>query len=169
MASSLEDFPTPPAGTEHARASQLVAAGEVKGLRANIWMGGSHSHVGELVSDAPLENSWIIDCAGVMPTWYREQVGRWVACVFEDVESRPSRLWHIEEVVKATAEAVSIEAGPSDVIIVCQHGMNRSGLMSGLLLRALGFEGEAAVSRIKERRPGALSNLTFRGILLRGV
>lgn len=168
MASSLEDFPRLN-GNDSARASQLVAAGELAGLRANIWMGGSHSHVGELVSAAPLQNSWIIDCAGVMPAWYREQVGRWVACVFEDVESRPSRLWHIEEVANEAAAAVASESGPSDIIIVCQHGMNRSGLMSGMLLKAMGFAGDDAVSRIMERRPGSLSNLTFRQILLRGV
>ncbi len=167
MASSLEDFPRPAGGTEYARASQLVAAGELAGLRANIWMGGSNSHVGELVSDAPLGNSWIIDCAGVMPDWYREQVGRWVPCVFEDVESRPSRLWHIEEVVRETATAVASESGPSDVIIVCQHGMNRSGLLAGLLLRELGMSGREAVDLIVSKRPGALSNQAFRRLILR--
>ena len=39
--------------------------------------------------------------------------------------------------------------------------MNRSGLVAGMLLRALGFESVAAIELIRRHRPGALSNLTF--------
>jgi protein-tyrosine phosphatase len=44
--------------------------------------------------------------------------------------------------------------------------MNRSGLVAGLLLRELGIEGAEAVERIRAARPGALSNLHFREMLL---
>lgn len=147
----------------------MVAAGEVTGLRADIWMGGSQSPVGEPLSAAALKTSWIIDCAGEMPAWYRAQVGRWVPCVFADIDSRPSQLSRIEAVVRDAASVVGSDSAPSDIIIVCQQGMNRSGLLSGMLLRAVGFAGHEAVDRIVERRPGALSNLTFRQIILRGV
>ena len=40
-------------------------------------------------------------------------------------------------------------------------GFNRSGLVAGLILKALGVSGTAAVTRIRERRPGALFNDRF--------
>ena len=40
-------------------------------------------------------------------------------------------------------------------------GFNRSGLVAGLILKALGMPGDAAVTRIRERRPGALYNDKF--------
>jgi hypothetical protein len=46
-------------------------------------------------------------------------------------------------------------------------GFNRSGLVAGLILTSLGMPGEVAVSRIRERRPGALYNDRFADYLLR--
>ena len=47
------------------------------------------------------------------------------------------------------------------VLAHCNMGFNRSGLVAGLILRSLGMDGEAAVTRIRERRPGALYNDRF--------
>jgi len=47
------------------------------------------------------------------------------------------------------------------VLAHCGMGYNRSGLVAGLILKALGVPGEAAVTRIRERRPGALFNDRF--------
>ena len=47
------------------------------------------------------------------------------------------------------------------VLAHCNMGFNRSGLIAGLVLKALGMSGEAAVTRIRERRPGALYNDCF--------
>ena len=49
---------------------------------------------------------------------------------------------------------------------MCTHGMNRSGLVTGLILRSLGIGAPEAVDRIRLARPGALSNLHFRDMLL---
>jgi hypothetical protein len=49
--------------------------------------------------------------------------------------------------------------------MMCTHGMNRSGLMTGLILRELGMPGPEVVARISAARPGALSNLWFRQLL----
>ena len=46
-------------------------------------------------------------------------------------------------------------------------GFNRSGLVAGLILKSLGMPGDAAVLRIRERRPGALYNDRFAEYLLR--
>ncbi len=47
------------------------------------------------------------------------------------------------------------------VLAHCGMGYNRSGLVAGLILKALGVPGAAAVTRIRERRPGALFNDRF--------
>ena len=53
------------------------------------------------------------------------------------------------------------------VLTHCNMGFNRSGLVAGLILKSLGMPGEVAVSRIRERRPGALYNDRFADYLLR--
>jgi hypothetical protein len=47
------------------------------------------------------------------------------------------------------------------VLTHCNMGFNRSGLVAGLILKSLGMPGDAAVRRIRERRPGALYNDRF--------
>jgi hypothetical protein len=47
------------------------------------------------------------------------------------------------------------------VLAHCGMGYNRSALMAGLVLAELGMPGPDAVSRIKQRRPGALYNDMF--------
>jgi len=47
------------------------------------------------------------------------------------------------------------------VLAHCNMGFNRSGLVAGLILKSLGMPGGAAVTRIRERRPGALYNDRF--------
>src|SRR5437867_10528575 len=52
------------------------------------------------------------------------------------------------------------------VLTHCGMGYNRSGLVAGLILKALGMQGTAAVARIRERRPGALFNDRFAEYLI---
>ena len=52
------------------------------------------------------------------------------------------------------------------VLTHCNMGFNRSGLVAGLILTSLGIPGDAAVSRIRARRPGALYNDRFAQYLL---
>ena len=47
------------------------------------------------------------------------------------------------------------------VLAHCGLGFNRSALVAGLILTELGMSGPAAVSRLRERRPGALYNDGF--------
>ena len=51
------------------------------------------------------------------------------------------------------------------VLAHCNMGLNRSGLVAGLILMAMGMPGTAAVTRIRERRPGALYNDCFSAYL----
>ena len=47
------------------------------------------------------------------------------------------------------------------VLVHCQMGLNRSALVAGLVLVYSGMSGDAAVSRLQQRRPGALYNEVF--------
>src|SRR5262249_31308327 len=51
---------------------------------------------------------------------------------------------------------------PPRLYILCQQGLNRSGLLTGLVLRALGVSAQDVIASIASQRgTGALSNLTF--------
>jgi protein-tyrosine phosphatase len=47
------------------------------------------------------------------------------------------------------------------VLAHCSMGFNRSALVAGLILTELGYEGAAALDRLRSRRPGALYNERF--------
>lgn len=153
------------------RASRLIGPGDLPGIETAIWMGGAHSHTGDPIVAERLESSCVVDCAGDMPGFYRQQTGLWVQCVFVDVEGRPLQFERLVDTVRRLADAVRNGNGtggerPEAIYSICTHGMNRSGLIAGMLLRELGMPGGQAVELIRETRPGSLSNLSFRQILL---
>ncbi len=147
------------------RASLVVRAGELPSIAANVWMGGAHTLVGESIDVESLTTAWLLDCAGDMPHGHRTAAARWIACVFPDLDGYPVRFERIQELVVEAAGAV--RHGHADLYVVCQQGMNRSGLVTGLVLRELGMEGNEALERILAARPGALSNQAFRRLVLR--
>lgn len=55
------------------------------------------------------------------------------------------------------------------ILIHCQAGINRSSLVTGCVLYLRGYRGVNIVNRIRSRRPGALTNDTFRRYLERLV
>lgn len=56
------------------------------------------------------------------------------------------------------------------VVICCAQGLNRSGLLSGLVLRELGYTGPMALKLIRDARgPRALFNSSFEEMVLRGL
>jgi hypothetical protein len=57
--------------------------------------------------------------------------------------------------------AASLIGDGHRVLSHCGMGFNRSALMAGLILINLGMTGTQAVSRIRDRRPGALFNAGF--------
>lgn len=132
-------------------------------------MGGAHTPRGEELVAARLERSWVIDCAGDIDRSYRSLTNRWVACVFPDIDGRPAAELLISTVVREAAAAIESGPGaaPERIYVMCQHGMNRSGLLSGLILRSLGLDVESAIQRIRKARPGALANDGFVDMLRR--
>ena len=59
------------------------------------------------------------------------------------------------------ALGVSLVNSGHRVLVHCSMGYNRSALVAGLILNRLGVRGEEVVSRLRERRPGALFNEIF--------
>lgn len=47
------------------------------------------------------------------------------------------------------------------VLIHCNEGINRSSLLSGLILHIKGMKGEKIIDHIRRKRPGALTNPFF--------
>lgn len=61
----------------------------------------------------------------------------------------------------ATLVAAAVKSGKR-VLVRCQAGLNRSGLVVGLAMIKMGWEPEAAIERIREARsPYALCNRSF--------
>jgi hypothetical protein len=150
---------------EPPRASLLTIAGELCGPA--ILMGGAHTAHGNEIRLEGLERAWVVDVAGEMPAAYRERSGRWFVRVFPDLDGDIPALPRLRSLATEVVEAVRAADGaaPERVYVMCHHGMNRSGLVAGLILRELGVSGDAAIARIAAARPGALSNRAFRAIL----
>lgn len=150
---------------EPPRASLIARAGERPALAANVWMGGAHTWVGEEIAAERLRGAWLLDCAGDMPRAHCDAAARLIACVFPDLDAHPGRFERIQELASEAAAAVR-EGHATDLFIVCAQGMNRSGLVTGLVLRELGVPGDEVLERILLARPGALSNQAFRRLVL---
>ena len=163
----LEAIPEPGAIDLLPRASLILPPGAA-GNQAAIWMGGARALRGEEVHASALGGSWIVDAAGDMPGGHAAAAARVVHCVFADLEETPPNLARIREIVQELAAARAHRAGPKGLYIVCAQGLNRSGLLTGLLLRSFGLTGEDALTRIREARPGALANHAFERLVRTG-
>jgi hypothetical protein len=150
------------------RASLLTAPGTFAGISTRIWMGGAHSHVGEEMLAGALAASLVVDAAGDMPLELRNVTGTWVPCVFADLDSVPVMMHRIRETVERVVAATRDERAPDAVYVVCQYGMNRSGLLAGLILREMGMPGDEVITLIRAKRPGALSNRAFERLIRAG-
>lgn len=152
------------------RASRIPLPPSVPDLATELWMGGSDSLHGDLVLPEHLAGAWIIDLAGDLPEHYREACALWLPRVFADMEGRPATLHRLQSLARSVADCLlggvaddgwehPAEA-PSRLFVMCQQGMNRSGLVTGLILRALGASAEESLTAVATR-PGALNNLSF--------
>ncbi|MCK9518415.1 MAG: hypothetical protein M0R74_05210 [Dehalococcoidia bacterium] len=151
------------------RASLIPVARRLT-LPTELWMGGANALHGELLEPGRLADTWIIDLAGDLPDTHREAAGLWLPRVFTDSETEPSnfdRLCDLAESVAAALTGAPAVPGwphpsepPSRLYVMCQQGLNRSGLVTGLILRALGHSVEETLAAIATRR-GALNNQTY--------
>jgi protein-tyrosine phosphatase len=79
----------------------------------------------------------------------------------DDDESLPN-LIRLRAIARMAAELI---ASGHRVLSHCGLGFNRSALMAGLILTELGMTGSQALTRLRERRAGALYNETFASYL----
>jgi hypothetical protein len=160
----LEVLPGPFAADPLPRVSVVLPAGAA-GNASAIWMGGARALRGEELHAAALASAWLVDAAGDMPHEHRQAVARLVHCVFADSEEVPPGFVRIQETVRTLALAARAADAPDHIYIVCAQGLNRSGLLTGLVLRELGLPGEDAVARIRAARAGALANHAYERLI----
>ena len=131
-------------------------------LGTEVWVGGAHAAGGERIEDAHLDGAWLVDCSGDLPADFAALAARHIPRVFADTEAIPANYDRILALAAELAALLAAETGaPERLYVLCQQGMNRSALVAGRLLRALGASPEATIEAIRRGRPGALSNVTF--------
>lgn len=159
-----------------ARATLVLARGG-PGLRTSLWIGGFESATGTVLTLADLSRACVVDCAGGAPAALRAFARLWLPTVFHDLEAVPGSWAGLQQTAHHVAALLRTEPGnvelllpaeaeaPLSVYVMCQQGLNRSGLLTGMILRELGFSGADALALLRALRPGCLSNLTFRGLV----
>ena len=162
-------MPAPP--VSEPRATRILLPQQFS-LPTELWMGGAHSAVGEPLRPDDLDGAWVIDCANDMPAPYRAAAALWLFRVFSDMEEVPAAWPRISALTRSLAACLAgtVDSGdgwehphepPPRLYVLCNQGLNRSGLVAGRILRELGLAGEEALRTLTVHRPGAMNNLTF--------
>lgn len=137
-------------------------------------MGGADTGFGEPLTADALAGAWVIDCAGDMPDHLRAAAGLWLFRVFSDIEEVPAAWERIDALAASIGRCLAGGRRHSDLhpaqpphrlFVLCTQGLNRSGLVMGRVLRALGVPGDQAHATLAAHRPGALNNVTFARLL----
>jgi len=159
--------------TYEPRASRIPVAPRLD-VPTELWMGGANALHGEPLELDRLRDAWIIDVAGDMPDPFREAAGLWLPEIFTDSETEPANIHALRGLANSIASVLRGEPHkatwphpphpPARLFVMCQQGLNRSGLVTGLILRALGHTVEETLAAIATRR-GALNNQTYVRIL----
>lgn len=148
-----------------------------EGLPVQLWMGGANAARGVPLSATDLHDAVLVDCAGELPPRLRAAAARVIPFVFPDLEAVPQRYARLLALADDLArflqgQTSAADPGPSEaaapkrrLYVLCQQGMNRSALITGLTLRAAGFRGEETLALLRARRPGCLTNLTYAGLI----
>ena len=157
------------------RASRIPIIGR-DDIPTELWMGGADSLFGDPVEAESLRDAWVVDLAGDMPAAHRAACACWLPRVFADVEQVPHEYARLSELAASIAVCITgaerddgwphPDQPPTRLYVMCQQGMNRSGLLAGLILRALGVSADDALTAIASR-PGALTNRTYAELIRR--
>jgi Dual specificity phosphatase, catalytic domain len=117
---------------------------------------------------APYAIDVVIDVDGGLDAWIPTLSNQclYVYFPFDDDDQRlpsPTKLRAIAQL------GASLIQDGHRVLAHCAMGYNRSGLVAALILKSLGMEGSDAVTRVRERRPGALFNDRFVEYVIAGA
>ncbi len=74
----------------------------------------------------------------------------------------------VETATRAARRAVEHHRKGKRILVCCHMGLNRSGLVVGIMLNLLGMRSSEAVYLIKRQRSGALFNPAFKHYLTYG-
>lgn len=132
-------------------------------------------HPGLWVSPLP-ERTWTLDewGVGLVVTLTEELPPQAARRLQEEGRSTMLLHWPIldgdrpdmdQALLVAGTAARAVESG-TKVLVHCQEGWNRSGLVAALTVRELrGCTGKEALAQVQERRPGTLGNEEFAAAL----
>ena len=81
--------------------------------------------------------------------------------VYFPIQDDDQQLPNLAKLRAIATLAASLIGEGHRVLSHCSMGFNRSALLAGLVLMALGMPGPQAVGRLRERRPGALFNESY--------
>ena len=102
----------------------------------------------------------VVLCAEELPRFGMEFPPgvRVVEAGIDDAELTPKEAW----IAQNAAETVVRELGyQKRVLVTCFAGRNRSGLVSALTLKRLGWPGDKAIEAVRAARRNALTNESF--------
>lgn len=86
----------------------------------------------------------------------------------EDEQDWPPPKFRLQEAMRAAKEVAALVKQGKRALITCQAGLNRSGLVSALVIHLIyGWSGERCVRQVQKRREDALFNRQFVAILNR--
>jgi protein-tyrosine phosphatase len=104
----------------------------------------------------------IIDLEGTLDTGISTRPGHILYIYHHIYDEELPDLTRLHAVAELGARMIR---GGQKVLAHCSMGFNRSALVAGLILTELGYDGPAAVERLRQRRPGALYNEQFANYL----
>lgn len=124
-------------------------------IKDNLWMGGCP------VDDVPEHFKFIVS---LYPWGQYNHAAHQVyteATLF-DAQTEPD-----PDVLAALVDHIGTCASLAPTLVHCQAGLNRSGLLTALTLKAGGMSGADAVALLREKRsPAVLCNKTFEAMVL---
>lgn len=140
------------------RGDGYFSAPLVSQIRENLWTGGCIDGV-----RLPDEFSYVVS----LYPWEKYELGnRTTRFEFKMFDSPEVNTDILDEIVEIAAYCVSV----GQTLIHCQAGLNRSGLIAGLVLIRGGMAPRDAIQLLREKRsPVVLCNRTFEEWLLASV
>lgn len=121
-----------------------------------LWLGPACDDWGPIVQKHGL--SAVIDLDAGLDSGIPCNPDRVIYVYFPFADEGVPSLHKLHAVARLGADLVR---GQERVLVHCQMGLNRSALVAGLVLVHNGMSGREAVTRLQERRPGALYNEVF--------
>jgi hypothetical protein len=139
-----------PGGRWGQKAPNLIAS-----LPGDLWQGGTiEPH--ELEDLLRRRIDLVVNLSGDSPL----PASLGVAEICYPIGDGSIRLVNLDDMRAIAREVADHILGDGNALVHCQMGWNRSGLMTGLVLQQLRFEGDV-VDFIRSRRANALCNLEF--------